>query len=100
MQKKMIAEMKKSIAAEKKRIYSKEMIMRKRKRKKVKLVKEMKKTSKSKRSYRRRFQNSFISVFSTSQMKKTALEIEKSILQIEKSEVNNSASSMKDYTYQ
>ncbi len=100
MQKKMIAEMKKSIAAEKKRVHSKEMIMKKRKRKKVKLIKEMKKISKSKKSYRRRLQNSFISMFSTSQMKKTALEIEKSILQIKKSEIDNSASSMRDYTYQ
>jgi hypothetical protein len=100
MQKKMIAEMKKSVAAEKKRVHSKEMIMRKRKRKKIKLIKEMKKTSKSKKSYRRRLQNSFISMFSTSQMKKTALEIEKSTLQIKKSEVDSSASSMRNYTYQ
>jgi tellurite resistance protein len=76
------------------------MIMRKKKRKKVKLIKEMKKISKSKRSYRRRFQNFLISMFSTSQMKKTAFEIEKLILQIKKSEVDNSASSMKNYTYQ
>ncbi len=100
MQKEMIAEMKKSIAAKKKRIHSKKMIIRKRKRKKIKLIKKMKKTSKSKKSYCRRLQNSFISMFSTSQMKKTAFEIEKSILQIKKSEVDNSASSMRNYTYQ
>ncbi len=96
MQKKMTAKTKKSVAAEKKRIHTEEMTMRKRKREKVKLVKELKKTSKSKRLYRRRLQNSLVSVFST----KTAPENEKSILQIEKSEVDSPASSMRDYTYQ
>jgi hypothetical protein len=43
MQKKMIAKTKKSIVAEKKRIHTEEMIMRKKKRKKVKLVKKLKK---------------------------------------------------------
>jgi hypothetical protein len=64
----------------KKRVHTEEMTMRKRKREKFKLVKELKKTSKSKRFYRRRLQNSFVSVFSASQMKKTALETEESIL--------------------
>jgi 2-phosphoglycerate kinase len=96
----MTVKTKKSIAAEKKRIHAKEMIIRKRKRKKDKLIKKLKKISKSKRFYRRRFQNSSISVFSTSQMRKTASEIEKSILQVEKSEVDSSASSMKKYVYQ
>jgi hypothetical protein len=96
MQKKMIAKMKKSIAAKKKRIHAKEVIMRKRKREKEKAVKELKKTSKSKRIYRRRFQNSFVSVFS----KKIASETEQSTLQIKKSEVDSSASFMRNYTYQ
>ncbi len=100
MLKKMTAKTKKSIAAEKKRIHAKKMIMRKRKRKKDKLIKNLKKISKSKRFYRRRLQNSFVSMFSSSQMRKTAFEIEKSILQVKKSEIDNSASSMKDYVYQ
>jgi hypothetical protein len=100
MLKKMTAKTKKSVAAEKKRIHAKEMTIRKRKREEDKLVKKLKKISKSKRFYRRRLQNSSISVFSTSQMRETASEIEKSILQIEKSEVDSSASSMKSYVYQ
>jgi hypothetical protein len=96
----MTAKTKKSIAAEQKRIHIEEMTMKKRKREKVKLIKELEKTSKSKRFYRRRFQNSLVSMFSTSQMKKTALEIEKSSLQIEKSEIDSSASSMRNYIYQ
>jgi hypothetical protein len=96
MQKKIAAKMKKSIASEKKRIHAKEMIMRKRKREKEKIIKELKKTSKSKRIYRRRFQNSSISVFS----KENASETDQSTLQIEKSEVDSFASSMRDYTYQ
>jgi predicted glutamine amidotransferase len=100
MQKKMTAKTKKSVAAEKKRIHAKEVTMRKKKRKEDKIVKELKKTSKSKRFYRRRLQYSFVSVFSTLQMRETALEIEQSILLIEKSEVDNSASFMRDYTYQ
>ncbi len=100
MQKKMTAKTKKSVAAEKKRIHAKEMIMRKRKRKEDKIIKKLKKTSKSKRFYRRRLQNSFVSMFSISQMRKIALEIEKSTLQIKKSEVDNSASFMKNYAYQ
>ncbi len=66
MLKKMIAKTKKSVVAEKKRIHAKEMIIRKRKRKENKLIKKLKKISKSKRFYRRRFQNSSISMFSTS----------------------------------
>jgi hypothetical protein len=65
-----------------------------------KIIKKLKKFSKAKRFYRRRLQNSSISVFSTSQMKETASEIEKSTLQIKKSEVGNSASSMRSYFYQ
>ncbi len=100
MQKKMTAKTKKSVAAEKKRVHIEEMTMRKRKREKVKLVKKLEKTSKSKRFYRRRLQNSSVSVFSTLQMKKTAPELEKSTLQVEESEVGSSASSMRDYVYQ
>jgi hypothetical protein len=100
MQKKIAAKTKKSIAAEKNRIHAKEMIMKKRKREKNKIIKKIKKTFKSKRFYRRRFQNSSVSMFSTSQMKKIALEIEKSSLQVEKSEVDSSVSSMRDYVYQ
>jgi hypothetical protein len=100
MLKKMNAKTKKSVAAEKKRIHAKEMTIRKKKRKEDKIIKKLKKISKSKRFYRRRLQNSSISVFSISQMKKTASEIEKSILQIEESEVDSSASSMKSYVYQ
>jgi hypothetical protein len=96
MQKKIAAKMKKSVAAEKKRIHAKEMIMRKRKREKEKIVKKLKKTSKSKRIYRRRLQNSSISVFS----RENASETDQSILQIEKSEVDSSASLMRNYTYQ
>jgi outer membrane lipopolysaccharide assembly protein LptE/RlpB len=88
--------MKKSVAAEKKRIHAKEVIMRKRKREEEKIVKKLKKTSKSKRIYRRRLQNSSISVFS----KENASETDQSTLQIKKSEVDSSASSMRDYTYQ
>jgi hypothetical protein len=33
-------------------------------------------------------------------MKKTAFELEKSILQVEKNEIDKSASSMKNYVYQ
>ncbi len=58
MQKKIAAKMKKSVAAKKKRIHATEMIMRKRKREEEKIIKKLKKTSKSKRIYRRRFQNS------------------------------------------
>jgi ribosomal protein L9 len=92
----MIAKTKKSVAAEKKRIHAEEVTMRKKKREEDKIVKELKKTSKSKRFYRRRLQNSFVSVFS----RKTASEIEQSTLQMKKSEVDNFASFMKDYTYQ
>jgi ribosomal protein L9 len=94
--KKMTAKTKKSVAADKKRIYAKEMIMRKRKRREDKIAKKMKKISKSKRIYRRRFQNSFVSIFS----RKNASEMKQSIFQVEKSEVDSSASSMKSYTYQ
>jgi hypothetical protein len=100
MLKKMIAKTKKSIAAKKKRIHTKEVAMRKRKRKKDKAIKELKKILKSKRVYRRRLQNSFVSMFSSLQMKKNAFEFEKSILQTEKNEVDSSASSMRDYVYQ
>jgi ABC-type phosphate transport system auxiliary subunit len=100
MQKKIAAKTKKSIAAEKKRIHAKEVIMRKRKRKKEKIIKKIKKTFKSKRFYRRRLQKSFVSMLSTSQRKKIAFEIEKSSLQVKKSEVNNSVSFIKDYVYQ
>jgi hypothetical protein len=100
MLKKMIAKTKKSIAAKKKRIHTKEVAMRKRKRKEDKAVKELNKILKSKRVYRRRLQNSFVSVFSSLQMKENASEFEKSILQTEKSEVDSFASSMKDYVYQ
>jgi hypothetical protein len=98
--KKMIAKTKKSIAAKKKRIHTKEIAMRKRKRKEDKAVKKLKKILKSKRIYRRRFQNSFVSMFSSLQIKKNASEFEKSILQTEKNEVDSFASSMKDYVYQ
>jgi hypothetical protein len=84
MLKKMIAKTKKSIAAKKKRIHTKEIAMRKRKRKEDKTVKELKKILKSKRIYRRRLQNSFVSMFSSLQMRKNASEFEKSILQTEK----------------
>jgi hypothetical protein len=100
MLKKMIAKTKKSIAAEKKRIHTKKIAMRKRKRKEDKTIKKIKKILKSKRVYRRRFQNSFVSVFSSLQMRENASEFEKSILQTEKSEIDSSASSMKDYVYQ
>jgi flagellar biosynthesis chaperone FliJ len=100
MLKKMTAKTKKSAAAEKKRIHAKEMIIKKGKREEDKIIKKLKKISKSKRFYCRRLQNSSISVFSTSQMRKTAFEIEKSILQVEKSEVGSSASSMRNYVYQ
>ncbi len=100
MQKKMTAKTKNSVAAEKKRIHAKKMTMRKKKREKGKIIKKLKKTSKSKRFYCRRLQYLLVSVFSTLQMRKTAFEIEQSILQIEKIEVDNSASFMKDYTYQ
>ncbi len=96
----MIAKTKKSIVAKKKRIHTKEIATRKRKREEDKAVKELKKILKSKRIYRRRFQNSFVSMFSFMQMKKIASEFEKSILQTEKSEVDNSASSMKNHMYQ
>jgi hypothetical protein len=96
MQKKMTAKIKKSVAAKKKRIHTEEMIMRKKKREKIKIIKELKKTSKSKRLYRRRLQNFSVSVFS----KEIAFEIEQSTLQMKKSEVDNSASLMRDYTYQ
>jgi Na+/phosphate symporter len=100
MLKKMTAKTKKSVAAEKKRIHTKEIAMRKRKREEDKAVKELEKISKSKRIYRRRLQNSFVSVFSSLQMRKTASESEESILQTEESEVDSSASSMRDYMYQ
>jgi hypothetical protein len=100
MLKKMTAKTKKSVAAEKKRIHAKEMTIRKRKREEDKIIKKLKKISKSKRFYRRRLQNSSISVFSASQMKETASETEKSTLQVEKSEAGSSASSMRDYVYQ
>jgi hypothetical protein len=54
--------------------------MRNRKREKDKTIKKLKKISKSKKFYRCRFQNSFVSVFSSLQMKATASEFEKSIL--------------------
>jgi uncharacterized transporter YbjL len=100
MLKKMTAKTKKSIAAEKKRIHTKEIVMRKRKREEDKAVKELEKILKSKRIYRRRLQNSFVSVFSSLQMRKIASEFERSILQTEESEVGSSASSMRDYMYQ
>jgi hypothetical protein len=100
MLKKMTAKTKKSVAAEKKRIHTKEIVMRKRKREKNKAVKELKKILKSKRIYRRRLQNFFVSVFSSLQMKRNAFEFERSILQTEKNEVDSSASSMKSYVYQ
>jgi hypothetical protein len=100
MLKKMTAKIKKSIAAKKKRIHTKKIVMRKRKRKEDKAIKELKKILKSKRVYRRRLQNSFVSVFSSLQMRETASEFERSILQTEKSEVDSSASSMRDYMYQ
>jgi hypothetical protein len=100
MLKKMTAKTKKSIVAEKKRIHTKEVAMRKRKREENKAIKELKKILKSKRIYRRRLQNSFVSVFSSLQMKKIASEFEKSILQTEKSEIDSSASSMRNYMYQ
>jgi hypothetical protein len=100
MLKKMTAKTKKSIAAKKKRIHTKEIVMRKRKRKEDKTIKELKKILKSKRIYRRRFQNSFVSMFSSLSMRKTASEFEKSILQRKKSEIDNSASSTKSYMYQ
>jgi hypothetical protein len=74
--------------------------MRKRKREENKTIKKLKKILKSKRIYRRRLQNSFVSMFSFLQMKKNASEFEKSILQTEKNEVDSSASSTKDYVYQ
>ncbi len=74
--------------------------MQKRKREEDKAVKELKKISKSKRVYRRRLQNSFVSVFSSLQMRETASEFEKSILQTEKNEVDSSASLMRNYVYQ
>jgi hypothetical protein len=92
----MTAKTKKSVAADKKRIHAKEMTMRKRTREEDKIAKEMKKTSKSKRIYRRRLQNSLVSVFS----KENASENEQSILQVKKNEVGSSASSMRGYTYQ
>ncbi len=73
-------ENKKSIAAEKKQIHTKKDVMRNRKREKDKTIKKLKKISKSKKFYRCRFQNSFVSVFSSLQMKATASEFEKSIL--------------------
>ncbi len=93
MQKKMAAEAKKSAAAEKKRIHAEEVIMRKRKREEDKKVKELEKTSKPKRIYRRRLENLPVPVFSTSQMGKTASEIEESTLQVEESEAGSPASS-------
>jgi hypothetical protein len=100
MLKKMTAKTKNSIAAEKKRIHTKEIAMRKRKREEDKAVKELKKILKSKRVYRRRLQNSLVSVFSSLQMRETAPEFEKSILQTEKSEAGSPAPSMGDYMYQ
>ncbi len=100
MLKKMIAKTKKSIAAKKKRIHTKEIAMRKKKRKEDKTVKKLKKILKSKKVYRRRLQNSFVSVFSSLQIREISFKFEKSILQTEKSEVDNSASSMRNYMYQ
>jgi hypothetical protein len=74
--------------------------MRKRKREEDKAVKELEKISKSKRFYRRRLQNPFVSVFPSLQMRETAPEFEGSILQTEKSEAGSSASSMRGYMYQ
>jgi hypothetical protein len=61
---------------------------------------KLEKTLKPKRVYRRRLQNPLVSVFSSLQMRKTALEFEESILQTEESEADSPASSMKDYMYQ
>jgi hypothetical protein len=74
--------------------------MRKRKREEDKAVKKLEKILKSKRVYRRRLQNSFVSVFPSLQMKETASESERSILQTEESEAGSPASSMKGYMYQ
>jgi hypothetical protein len=93
-------ENKKINRCKKKRIHTKEIVTRKRKRKEDKAIKELKKILKSKRIYRRRLQNSFVSMFSSLQMRKIAFEFEKSILQTKKNEVDNSASSMKNYMYQ
>ncbi len=86
-------------AAKKKRIHANEVIMRKKKREEDKIIKELKKTSKFKRFYRQRLQTSSISIFSTLQTRENASEIEKTILQMKKSEVDSSASSMRNYTY-
>ncbi len=92
----------KSAAAEKKRIHTKEIAMRKRKREEDKAAKELEKTLKPKRPYRIvvDIQNPFVSVFSASQMKETASESERSILQVEKSEADSSAPFMRGYIYQ
>jgi Mg2+ and Co2+ transporter CorA len=100
MLKKMTAKTKNLSLQKKSEFMRKKTTIRKRKRKENKIIKKLKKNSKSKRFYRRRLQNSSISVFSTSQMRKTTSEIEKLILQIEKNKVDNSASSIKDYVYQ
>jgi hypothetical protein len=64
MQKKMTAKTEKSAAAEKKRIHTKEVTMRKRKREEEKIAKELEKASKPKRPYHRRLQKfSRFSVF-------------------------------------
>jgi sRNA-binding protein len=80
MQKKMTAKAKKSAAAEKKRIHTKEVAMGKRKREEEKIAKELEKASKPKRLYRRQLQNPPVPVFSASQMGKTAPETEVSTL--------------------
>ncbi len=100
MLKKMTAKIKKINRCKKKRIHTKEIAMRKKKREENKAVKKIIIILKSKRVYRRRFQNFLVSVFSSLQMRENASEIERSILQTEKNKVDSSASSIRNYVYQ
>ncbi len=92
-QKKKTFETKKMITIEKKRVHMKEMIMRKKKREKAKIAKELKKTSKSKRAYRKRLLASSISEQESSISVKTSAISKNSYLSTKKTQARSSTSS-------
>jgi 16S rRNA C967 or C1407 C5-methylase (RsmB/RsmF family) len=93
IQKKKTLKTKKMITIEKKRVHMKEMIIRKRKRKKAKIIKKLEKISKSKRSYRRRLFASAISEQESSISVQTFDISKNSILSVKKTRARSFTSS-------